>query len=460
MKKRNSSVAILAAASVLALIAGCGDKASTASSAPSATSEPSKAPATAAAPATKAPAATGLTGELEIQYFVGGYGDKWWKTIISEFEAANPGLKVKHSAGSQINDQMKPRWIKGEPPDVVYIDGAGANETQMVTDDQLLDITDWIKEVKNVDGEKLVDQLFAKPKEFNGKNYTIPLVYGSWGTFYDINFFKENGWKVPTNFDEFMEVGKQIKDSGKGVFPYIHTGKYPYYISGGFLDSAIISANGGDPSILLKIEANEEGIYKSDPVRKALDKIVKMRDAGFIDPASKAINHTDSQMMFLQHKDAFIPNGLWVQNEMGNNVPQGFDFGFIASLGIDPGQKSVVVPYTSTMAIAKKAKNVEAAKAFVQFIFTKQSAIKWAELSGVPMNYKADLESSKAGSMSKAAMKFFLDPGTVTAPTVVPDKDVEEARNNALVALTTGEITPEQYIERMEAAAKKAREKK
>jgi len=434
VKKRNTGVAILVTASMLALLAGCGSSSTT--------------------------TAKGVKGELEVQYFVGGYGDKWWKQIISEFESANPGLKVKQTAGSQINDQMKPRWIKGDPPDVVYIDGAGSNETQMVTDDQLLDITDWIKDVKNVDGEKLVDQLFAKPKDYDGKNFTIPLVYGSWGTFYDINFFKDNGWKAPTNFDEFMAVGKQIKDSGKGVFPYIFTGKYPYYISGGFLDSAIIAANGGDPSILVKIEKNEEGIYKSEPMRKALEKIVKMRDAGFIDPASKAINHTDSQMLFLQHKDAFIPNGLWVQNEMGDNVPSGFDFGFIASLGIDPGQKSVVVPYTSTMAIAKKAKNVEAAKAFVQFIFTKQSAVKWAELSGVPMNYKADLESSKAGSMSKAAMKFFLDPGTITAPTVVPDKDIEEARNNALVALTSGEIDVDKYIERMEAAAKKVRDKK
>lgn len=461
MNKRNTSVALLATASMLAMITGCGDKSATATSTPSATTAATKAPVASATPAPATPAApAGLKGELEIQYFVGGYGDKWWKAIISEFEAANPGLKVKQTAGSQINDQMKPRWIKGDPPDVVYIDGAGSNEAQMVADDQLLEISDWIKEAKNVDGDKIVDNLFAKPKDYSGKNYTIPLVYGSWGTFYDIKFFEDNGWKAPTNFEEFMAVSKQIKDSGKGVFPYIHTGKYPYYISGGFMDSAIIAANGGDPSILLKMEANEEGIYKSEPVKKALDKLMKIVNADFIDPASKAINHTDSQMMFLQHKDAFIPNGLWVENEMAGNVPDGFKFGFIASLGIDAGQKSVVVPYTSTMAIAKKAKNVDAAKAFVQFIYTKQSAVKWAELSGVPMNYKADLESSKAGSMSKAAMKFFLDPGTVTAPTVVLEKDVEEARNNALIALTTKEITPEKWIERMEAAAKKAREKK
>ena len=71
----------------------------------------------------------------------------------------NPDLKIKESAGAKINDQMKPRWIQGNPPDFVYIDGAGSNTRQMVTDDQLMDITDWLKDAKNVDGKKILDLL-------------------------------------------------------------------------------------------------------------------------------------------------------------------------------------------------------------------------------------------------------------------------------------------------------------
>ncbi len=38
-----------------------------------------------------------------------------------------PDLKIKEHAGPKINDQNKPRWIGGNPPDFVYIDGPGLN---------------------------------------------------------------------------------------------------------------------------------------------------------------------------------------------------------------------------------------------------------------------------------------------------------------------------------------------
>lgn len=255
-----------------------------------------------------------VAGDLEIQYFVGGYGDGWWKEVIGEFKKKYPDVNIKESAGSQINEQMKPRWIQGNPPDVVYIDGAGSNETQMVLDDQLMDITDWVKDAKNVDGEPLTSNLIAPPQDYSGKNYTIPLVFGSWGTFYDETLFTEKGWDVPKDWDSFLATSEKIK--ADGVYPYIHTGKYPYYIVGGLLNTGFVSENGDNPQILKDQEAAKEGSFKNDAVANTLKKIVDMRDKGYFDNASFGMSHTDSQMLFLQHKDAMIPNGLWLENEM------------------------------------------------------------------------------------------------------------------------------------------------
>ena len=417
-------------------------------------------PAVSAAPSnTAASSDKKLTGDFEIQYFVGGYGDAWWKEMIAEFQKKYPDLKIKESAGAKINDQMKPRWIQGNPPDFVYIDGAGANARQMVKDDQLLDITDWLKDLKNADGEKLSDLLISKPEEYEpGKNHTVPLVFGSWGTFYDKALFTKNGWEEPKDFESFLAVSGKIKASG--MMPYIHTGVYPYYIAGGLLDSATVSANKDDASILKKVASLEPGIFKSEPVMKALDKIVQLRDKGFIDPGSVSLNHTDSQALWLQHKAAFIPNGLWLENEMKKDIPQGFDFGFIPSISQEKGGKYIAIPYTSTIAVAKKAKNPEAAKAFIQFLFTKQHAVRWAELTGALMNVKADLESSKASNVVKSAMKYYNSPNTVVAPEVVLPADVEKARNDAIVALTTSKITPAEWADRLEKAAEKARASK
>ncbi|MEC0090505.1 ABC transporter substrate-binding protein [Paenibacillus macquariensis] len=399
------------------------------------------------------PEATKLTGDFEIQYFVGGYGDKWWKKVIAEFQAANPDLKVKESGGPKINDQMKPRWIGGTPPDFVYIDGAGLNDRQMVEDDQLEDLTDWLKDAKNIDGDLIKDILAQPAQEFDGKVYNIPLVLNSWGMFWNKALFKEKGWAEPTDFDSFLAVSEKIK--ADGVTPFIHTGKYPYYINGSVLYPAIVSANNDDFSILQDMAANKVEAFESPAVLTALNKIVALRDKGFIDKASIQINHTDSQMLFLQNKDAFIPNGLWLPNEMSKDVPAGFEFGFIPSVTQSAGGKVVANTSTATVAIAKKAKNKDAAKAFLQFIFSKGQASQWAELSGAPSNIKGDISASNAPSHVKDAAKYLTDPNTVVIPTITYNADVDKAMMDATDALTISTITPEEWVKRVTDVVKK-----
>ncbi|WP_175598131.1 ABC transporter substrate-binding protein [Paenibacillus luteus] len=395
-----------------------------------------------------------LTGDFEIQYFVGGYGDKWWKKVIADFQAANPDLKIKESSGPKINDQNRPRWIGGNPPDFVYIDGPVLNDRQMVEDGQLEDLTDWLKDAKNVDGDLITDILAQPAQQFDGKVYNIPLVLNSWGVFWNKALFKEKGWSEPTDFASFLAVSDKIK--ADGITPFIHTGKYPYYINGSILYPAIVSANNNDYTILQDMAANKVEAFESPAVLAALNKIVELRDKGFIDKASIQINHTDSQMLFLQNKDAFIPNGLWLPNEMAKDIPAGFDFGFIPSVTQEAGGKVVANTSTSTVAIAKNGKNKEAAKAFLQFIFSKAQASQWAELSGAPSNIKGDISASNAPSFVKDAAKYLTDPNTIVIPTITYNADVDKAMMDATDALTISTITPEEWVKRVTDAVKKA----
>jgi len=455
----NKKAAALGLAAVVALtsLAACGkggndsNGAASPSASPSESATPSDSASPSASPSASGSESDGggtkLTGDFEIQYFVGGYGDKWWKKVIADFKAANPDLNVIEAGGPKINDQNKPRWIGGNPPDFVYIDGPNLNDRQMVEDGQLEDLTDWLKDAKNVDGDKILDILAQAPQQYDGKIYNIPLVLNSWGIFWNKALFKDKGWTEPANFDEFMQVSDKIK--ADGITPFIHTGKYPYYINGAFLYPAIVSNNNDDYTILQKMAANDVEAYKSPAVLAALNQIVALRDKGFIDKASIQINHTDSQMLFLQNKDAFIPNGLWLPNEMAKDVPQGFDFGFIPSITQKAGGKVVANTSTATVAVAKKAKNKDAAKAFLQFVFSKAQASQWAELSGAPSNIKGDISSSNAPNFVKDAAKYLTDPNTIVIPTITFNADVDKAMQDATDALTISKITPEEWVKRV-----------
>lgn len=457
LNRKMAAVGLAAAMAVLPL-AGCGsnDKdngaGNASSAAPNASASASAAPSASSGASGEAAAAK-LTGDFEIQYFVGGYGDKWWKKVIADFKAANPDLNVIESGGPKINEQNKPRWIGGNPPDFVYIDGAGLNDRQMVEDGQVEDLTEWFKTAKNVDGTLIKDILAQQPQQYDGKIYNIPLVLNSWGIFWDKALFKEKGWTEPTDYDSFIAAADTIKAAG--VTPFIHTGKYPYYIQDAFLFPAIVSANNDDYSILQDMADSKVDAFKSPAVMDGLNKIVELRDKGFIDKASIQINHTDSQMSFLQHKDAFIPNGLWLPNEMSKDIPSSFDFGFIPSVTQKAGGKVVANTSTASVAIASKAKNKEAAKAFLSFIFSEAQASQWAELSGAPSNIKGDISSSSAPNFVKDAAKFLTDPNTVVIPMITFNADVEKVMWDATDALSIGKITPDEWVKRVTDAAAK-----
>jgi N-acetylglucosamine transport system substrate-binding protein len=319
-----------------------------------------------------------------------------------------------------------------------------------------MDITDWIATAKNSDGELIKDQLIGQPRSYDGVNYAIPLVFGVFGTWYDKALFKKNGWEVPKDWTSFLEMNQKAMDAG--IIPYIHQGQYPSYIIRGLLNSGFVTENNGDPALLKDINDLKEGVFKSAPVMGMLSKLTEMNSKGYINKAALALNHTDSQNQWLQHKAIFIPCGLWLENEMKKSMPEGFDYGFIPSVTQAQDGKYVAIPYTNEIGIAKEAKNVDAAKAFLQFVFTKKEAIRWAETTGALMNLKVDLETTQASGAVKSAMSYLNSDNTIVASVDNEmDPTVAKAMDDATAALLGEKITKEEWANRMEKAAASAR---
>ncbi|MFS0750756.1 ABC transporter substrate-binding protein [Oceanobacillus sp. 1P07AA] len=395
-----------------------------------------------------------IAGDLEIQYFVGGYGDAWWKEVIGDFQEAYPDVNIIEHAGPNINEEMRSRWVSNDPPDVVYIDGAGSNETQMVEDGQLMNLTEWLDGIELEGGDKLKESFIVDPSDFDGEIYTLPLVFDTWGTWYDRALFEEKGYTVPTDFESFMESMKEIK-SGEGIEPFVTSGQHPYYFIRGMLFPAFAAAGGEE--YLADLIRGEEGAWSSEETLEIMKNVEQMVNEGMIDAGLGALNHTQSQMDFLLHDNAFIPVGFWLPNEMANDIPEGFDFGFIPSPMQEAGEPYAIVPDLRPLAIAENAENPEAAKAFVEFVFTREYAVSFSEHTGAIMNLtEVDLtQSDKVPAYLTEANEMINDPSIVqiyNKPHPM-SADLETPIGNALMSLMLGNATAEQFIEEAEKAA-------
>ncbi|WP_100010565.1 ABC transporter substrate-binding protein [Lentibacillus sediminis] len=397
----------------------------------------------------------GISGDLEIQYFVGGYGDSWWKEVIADFKEEYPEVNVIEHAGPNINEEMRSRWVSGDPPDVVYIDGAGSSETQMVEDGQLMNLTEWAQEIELENGDKLVDNFIVPPSDYEGEIYSLPLVFDAWGTWYDRAWFEEAGYEVPTDFESFMSSMQEIKEA-EGIEPFVTSGQHPYYFLRGMLYPAF-GAAGGD-ELLASLITGEEGAWSSDVVLETMQKVEQMASEGMIDSGLGSLNHTQSQMNFLLHDNAFIPVGFWLPNEMEADVPESFgEYGFIPSPMQDAGEPYAVVPDMRPLAIAENAENPEAAKAFVDFVFTRDYAMLFSEHTGAIMNVSgvdltqnenvpAYLTEANAMINDPEQVQLYHKPHPMSA-------DLETPIGNALLSLMLGNMTAEEFVEEAEAAA-------
>ncbi|MGJ9457669.1 ABC transporter substrate-binding protein [Oceanobacillus sp. CF4.6] len=395
-----------------------------------------------------------VSGDLEIQYFVGGYGDSWWKEVIADFQEEYPDVNVIEHAGPNINEEMRSRWISNDPPDVVYIDGAGSSETQMVEDGQLMNLSEWVEGIELEGGDKLVESFIVQPGKFDGEIYSLPLVFDTWGTWYDRALFEEKGYEVPTDFDSFMSSMEEIKE-GEDINPLVTSGQHPYYFLRGMLYPAFGAAGGEE--LLSDLITGAEGAWTSDVVLETMKKVEKLQQEGMFDSGLGALNHTQSQMNFLLHENAFIPVGFWLPNEMANDIPEGFDFGFIPSPMQDEGEPFAIVPDLRPLAIAENAKNPEAAKAFVAFAFTREYAMSFSEHTGAIMNItEVDLtENENVPGYLTEANAMINDPDQVQ----IYEKphpmsaDLETPIGNALMSLMLGNMTAEEFVEEAEKAA-------
>src|SRR5206468_876413 len=148
--------------------------------------------------------------------FNGGYGYDYVTFAADIMQKKHAGSTVKVSPSTQIAQQLQPRFVGGNPPDL--IDNSGANQIGFNTIQQQLETLDDVFEANNYEGTKISDTLYPNvklPGTFGGKfiatNYVMK-VYGIW---YSASLFQQNDWTVPQTWDEMIALGAKAKAKGK-----------------------------------------------------------------------------------------------------------------------------------------------------------------------------------------------------------------------------------------------------
>ncbi|WP_433360053.1 N-acetylglucosamine/diacetylchitobiose ABC transporter substrate-binding protein [Actinoplanes sp. CA-142083] len=319
---------------------------------------------------------------LEVVVFKGGYGDDYAIKAETQYTQRYPKAKVDHKGLQKVGEAMQPRFVAGNPPDVVDNTGAGRLDiATLVGAGQVADLAELLDAPAfDVPGKKVRETLLPGVVEdgtFAEKTVALNFTYTVWGLWYSKPFFEQKGWSYPKTWADMLALCETIKKAG--VAPWTYQGKYPEYINDPLLSMA---AKTGGKDLIKAVDNLEPGAWKQPGLVQAATAFAELAGKGYIMSGSEALSHTEAQAAWCQKKAAFIPCGSWLESEQKEVAPAGFDM----VMGAVPANNSDNLPGTAVQAassesfiVPSKAKNPAGGQEYLRILFSKASATDFAK---------------------------------------------------------------------------------
>jgi len=347
---------------------------------------------------------------IDAVIFNGGYGIDYVKFAAEKLHSVHPTVTANVSPSTKIAQELQPRFVGGNPPDLIDNSGAGAIGISTIVD-QLEDLNSVV-DAKNLEGTKIRDSLYKgvlTPGTFSGKlvalNYALT-VYALW---YSKTLFDENGWTPPKTWDDAMSLGAKAKAKGKYLFLW---GKEAatYYQT-----LAIASAikEGGD-EVRLALDNLKPNCWSHPAVQAVFTAMKKVIDAGYFKPGGSGTQFTAAQAQWSNDQSAILyPSGSWIENEMKKQTKSGFKMTGAAEPTVTSSSKLPYEALHSTagepFVVPSKGKNMAGGKELLRVMLSKDAATNFSKTLLAPTILKGTVPPDGFGSSALVSQIKLLE---------------------------------------------------
>ena len=347
--------------------------------------------------------------------FDGGYGTDYVAFAAAIMEKNFAGSTVKVSATTEIAQELQPRFVGGDPPDL--IDNSGENAIGFSTIlDQLEDLGD-VLDAHNLEGTTIRDTLFGgveAPGTFDGKLAALNYVLTVYAVWYSASLFEENGWTPPKTWDDAIALGAEAKKAGKYLFLWGKEAATYYQTLA--IGSAI--KEGGD-EVRLALENLQPDCWSLPAVQGVFEAMGEIVSAGYMKPGGSGTQFTAAQAQWSNNQDALLyPSGSWIENEMKDQTKAGFEMTGFPEMTVsdrlgDAATPRCTAPPGEPFVIPSQAKNVAGGKELLRTMLSKEAATNFAKEKLAPTIVKDTVPADGFGSTALVSQsKMLTDAGT------------------------------------------------
>ncbi len=397
---RRSLLAASAGTATLATLSACAPGTSTDAPPPSASTDVKTDPSS--------------LGDIELVVWdqeVRGSQNDALVALNKSFEDKYPNITIKRTsqAFDDLKNQVSLALSGNDVPDVVQVNNARADMGQFVKAGQLVDLTPYAKAYEWED--RFSPSVLSKvryssdAKTFgDGNLYGLPQTGEIVGFFYSTKKLESLGLQPPTTWEEYFTLLDAAKAAGEQPMVLGNIEKWPALHVFGPLQAHFV-----DTDEVVKLAMGNEGAsWVDEPNTKAMEQFNAWGEQKYFGPSPNGLDYDPAWTDFTKGTGVILPGGSWLGTDM--ETAMGEDLHFMAPPPAKDGKLATTGGTGIPFSIPAKAKNVDAAAAYIDFITSDDAMKIIADNGGMPVLRTKEL--APASGVQKEIYEAFDDVST------------------------------------------------
>lgn len=350
----------------------------------------------------------GVAGDapLDVVIFNGGYGDQYAKDAGDKYQELYPDSDVAVSSTVNIQPDLQPRFIGGNPPDLFDNSGAQSMNAGALVGEGSVAELDQLLEAPSLDGGTLGDLLIPgsmAPGTYSGKLYALNYVYTVYAVWYSRKQFEEMGWTPPATWDDVMTIGEAAQAEGIALFPWGGQNASNYYQE---LALSMAIKEGG-VEVQKSLDRLEPDVFSQDSLVAAYAAIEEAVSAGFFLSGGAGIKHTEAQAQWVTGNAVMYPSGSWIENEQKGITPEDYEMVAVPTPQLSAGGSLPAEAIHGTAGepffVPSDAANGAGGLEFLRVMLSQEQAQNFSKLTSSPTILKDTIPEDAFGSTALAS---------------------------------------------------------
>lgn len=339
--------------------------------------------------------------------------------IIDDYMEENPNVDIEVEALDEeaYKTKFKAYSMEGMP-DVVSIWGQPAFLDEVLDAGVLAELNqDDYKDYGFISGS--LDG-FMK----DGKLYGLPRNTDVAGFYYNQKMFEDNGWEVPTTYDELLDLAGKINE--KGIVPLAMDGGdgWPMAV---YLSDILFKLTGSDYSKTVS-DAIANGDFSDENIKKATELLKESADAGLFQNGYDSQDYGTAMNLFTNGQAAMFYMGSWEASmAMNEDIPEDIRTNIrVFTMPTIEGGKGTVTDIAAWngggYAVSADSEVKDEAIKFLNYMYQPDKLSKYGWENGVGMSAQ-DQSAYMTGDETELQMQFVDAVNNATSVSGTPIND-------------------------------------